>query len=144
MPPSGETFTAGDKLHSDLIQHVSSISVQFPSKDKKCLKEKEKNNTYILLFACYMVINTTVPFRFHVFQADFKKRGCPLQSHSNIEHLIQATLFCIMNIFWHTLISFFFKEIDCNHPQKTNCKIWNTAVSFSVNEPFQFIYVDLV
>lgn len=100
------------------------MSVVFLSEDKNVF-QREYNNTYIILFACYMVINTTVPLRFHVFQAISKTEvTCLLKSHSNTEHWIQTTLFCVMNIFSYTFITylFFFLEIDCNHLQKLPAK----------------------
>lgn len=77
---------------------------------------REKNKTYVLLLACYMVINTTVPLRFHVFWAKLKKVVA-------LEATINRTInHCISSLnrpsFHLVLLLLYFKKMTCNHAQQ--------------------------
>ncbi len=86
---------------------TSWISVVFLtlSEDKNVF-QREYNNTYIILFACYMVINTTAPLRFRVFQAISKKKKRLLSpqnisSHIQIQNIEFKQLYFVLWTFSH-------------------------------------------
>lgn len=86
------------------------------SRGTKSLLKREKNKTYVLLLACYMVINTTVPLRFHVFWAKLKK---VVALEATINRTINHFISSLNRPSFHlVLLLLYFKKMTCNHAQQ--------------------------
>lgn len=70
-PPTGETFTAVPVKTSRVVS--SELVTPPPGPRTNRFLQREKNKTYVLLLACYMVRNTAVPLEVHVFWAKVQK-----------------------------------------------------------------------